>query len=91
MSNIGKHVIPNIVEHLKVIADLSKYLKHPNILGAGARKRMSLPCDLKFGVVMEEFYRGTLHSGSGDIVKNIKQARAIGFSETRRCKKRKRR
>ncbi len=30
---------------------------------------------------MKEFSRGTLHSGSGDIVKNRQQAIAIGMSE----------
>lgn len=35
----------------------------------------------KVGVVMHEFKRGTLHSGSGGIVKNRKQAIAIAMSE----------
>lgn len=39
--------------------------------------------------VMEEFSKGELHSGSkkGPIVKNPKQAVAIGYSEERKAKK----
>ena len=36
----------------------------------------------KFEVVEKEFHRGTLHSGSGQIVKNPKQAAAIAYSES---------
>jgi len=36
---------------------------------------------------MSEFKRGTLHSGSGKIVKNPKQAVAIGLSEAGLSKK----
>ena len=35
----------------------------------------------KVAVVMHEFKRGTLHSGSGAVVKNPKQAVAIAMSE----------
>lgn len=35
----------------------------------------------KVGVVMREFKRGKLHSGSGGIVKNPKQAIAIAMHE----------
>ncbi len=55
--------------------------KHSNKLGAGAMKRKHLKGQEKVGVVMHEFKRGTLHSGSGDIVKNRKQAIAIAMSE----------
>jgi hypothetical protein len=60
-------------------------MKHRDILGAGAKKRKKLknPKD-KVEVVMKEFGRGTLHSGSGPIVKNRKQAIAIGLSEARK-------
>lgn len=56
-------------------------LKHPDKLGAGAKKRKHLKGKAKVGVVMSEFKRGTLHSGSGAIVKNPKQAITIGLSE----------
>ncbi len=64
-------------------------MKHSNKLGAGARKRDKLTGKEKIPVVMSEFKRGTLHSGSGDIVKNPKQAIAIALSESRKRKKRK--
>lgn len=62
-------------------------LKHPNILGAGAKARHHLQGQEKVGVVMHEFKRGTLHSGSGDIVENPKQAIAIALSEAGLSKK----
>lgn len=61
--------------------DIRVAMQHPNSLGAGARKRESLPNKDKMKVVMKEFSRGTLHSGSGKIVTNPKQAEAIGYSE----------
>jgi len=65
--------------------NLEKYLKHENVLGAGARRRREIhnPAD-KIAVVMKEFKRGTLHSGSGKIVKNRRQAIAIALSEARK-------
>ncbi len=62
-------------------------MKHPDKLGAGAAKRKSLPAKEKVGVVMKEFYRGTLNSGSGHKVTDPKQAAAIGYSEARKGKK----
>ncbi len=59
----------------------SEAMRHSNILGAGAKKRKHLKGQAKVGVVMSEFKRGTLHSGSGDIVRNPKQAIAIALSE----------
>lgn len=59
-------------------------LRHSNVLGAGAAKRASLSGRDKFRVVMQEFKRGTLHSGSGRIVHNRKQAVAIALSESRK-------
>ena len=56
-------------------------MEHSNKLGAGAKKRKHLKGQAKVGVVMSEFKRGTLHSGSGEIVKNPKQAVAIAMSE----------
>ena len=60
---------------------------HPNILGAGAAKRKHLHGEAKIPVVMGEFQRGTLHSGSGGIVTNRKQAIAIAMSEAGKSKK----
>ena len=44
-------------------------------------KRKHLGGADKVHTVMAEFKRGTLHSGSGDIVTNRKQAIAIAMSE----------
>ena len=57
-------------------------MEHSNKLGAGASKRKQLfHGKEKIPVVMKEFKRGTLHSGSGKIVKNRHQAVAIAMSE----------
>lgn len=67
-------------------------MRHSNKLGAGAKKRKHLQGKEKVGVVMSEFKRGTLHSGSGDIVTNPKQAVAIAMNEaglSKRLSKRK--
>lgn len=60
-------------------------MRHPDKLGAGAKKRKHLknPED-KVETVMKEFKRGTLHSGSGPKVTNRKQAIAIALSEARK-------
>lgn len=60
--------------------DKSVY-SHPDVLGAGAKKRKKLHGKEKIGVVMGEFKRGTLRSGSGEHVKSRKQAIAIAMSE----------
>lgn len=67
---------------------IKEAMRHPDKLGAGAKKRKKLknPED-KVHVVMEEFARGTLHSGSGQKVSNPKQALAIGYSEARKRRK----
>lgn len=62
-----------------------KAMKHKDALGAGAKKRKKLPAKEKVGVVMREFKRGTLNSGSGAKVTNPKQAIAIGLSEARKA------
>jgi hypothetical protein len=59
----------------------SQAMRHSNALGAGAKARKGLQGKEKIEVVMKEFERGTLHSGSGEIVKNRKQAIAIAMSE----------
>lgn len=59
-------------------------MNHPNKLGAGAKKRRKLSGPNKIHAVMGEFKWGTLHSGSGGIVTNRKQAIAIAFSEAHR-------
>lgn len=58
-----------------------KVYLHPNVLGAGARKRKGLAPMDKVKTVMGEFKRGTLHGGGGGIVGNRKQAIAIALSE----------
>lgn len=64
---------------------ITKAMKHADVLGAGAKKRKSLPAKDKVHTVMKEFKRGTLHSGSGAKVSNPKQAIAIGLSEARKA------
>lgn len=61
---------------------IEKAMRHPNILGAGAKKRRHLAPEDKVHAVMKEYKRGTLHSGSGAVVKNRDQAIAIGMSES---------
>lgn len=61
-----------------------KAVKHPDKLGAGAKKRKHLGGKSKVNVVMHEFKHGTLHSGSGGKVTNPKQAVAIALSEARK-------
>lgn len=52
-------------------------LQHPDKLGAGATKRKNLNRHDNADAIMAEFHRGTLHSGSGAVVTNPAQARAI--------------
>ena len=58
-------------------------MKHPDKLGAGARKRDKLPPKERIGVAVKEYERGTLNSGSGHKVKSKAQALAIGYSESK--------
>jgi len=60
---------------------------HPDVLGAGAKKRKHLKGKEKVEVVMHEFKHHTLHSGSGAKVSNPKQALAIAMSEAGQSKK----
>lgn len=57
-------------------------MKHPDVLGAGAKKRKKLPKAERPAVIWAEFKRKTLHAGGGPIVTNPAQARAIIASET---------
>lgn len=66
-------------------AKIKEAMHHKDILGAGAKKRKKLPSKDKVEVVMKEFKRGTLNSGSGAKVTNPKQAIAIGLSEARKA------
>lgn len=61
-------------------------MKHADKLGAGAKKRKSLSPKEKIPVVMSEFKRGTLFSGSGQKVKSRAQAIAIAMSEAGKSK-----
>ncbi len=72
------------MEHSDKEKRAKQAMKHPDKLGAGAAKRKALPAKEKVGVVMKEFDRGTLNSGSGQKVTNPKQAIAIGLSEARK-------
>lgn len=63
-----------------------KAMMHPDKLGAGAKKRESLPSKEKIPVVMKEFSKGTLNSGSGHKVTSKAQALAIGYSEAKKHK-----
>ncbi len=56
-------------------------MSHADVPVAGANKRKHLRGQKKVGVVMSEFKRGTLRSGSGRKVANRKQAIAIAMSE----------
>ena len=55
--------------------------QHKNVLGAGAEARKHLRGKSTVKVVIHEFKKRPLHSGSGDIVTNPKQAIAIALSE----------
>jgi hypothetical protein len=68
-------------------AEQEEAMKHPDKLGAGAKKRGKLKEKKdKVAVVMKEFARGTLRSGSGDKVTDRKQAIAIAISEAKKHK-----
>ena len=69
----------------KKAARIKKAMQHPDKLGAGAKKRKKLPAKDKVEVVMKEFKKGTLHSGSGAKVTNPKQGIAIALSEARKA------
>lgn len=60
---------------------IQRALRGSTKLGAGAKRRKKLKPKEKVKTVLKEFSRGTLHSGSGEIVKSKKQALAIALSE----------
>lgn len=62
-------------------------MKHPDVLGAGAKKRKKLRGQEKVHAVMSEFKQGTLHSDSGEKVTERDQAIAIAMSEAGLSKK----
>lgn len=68
-------------------------MKHPDKLGAGAKKRKKLSPSERGAAVMAEWKRGTLYSGSGKKVpKNNKaQAIAILLSESGKSKPKRKR
>lgn len=60
---------------------ITRAMHHSNKLGAGAKKRKHLNPKDKVEAVMKEGYKGTLHSGSGKIVTDPSQMKAIAMSE----------
>jgi len=72
----------NVVEKAKKEQDMA--MEHSDKLGAGTKKRKKLKGKDKIAVVMREFARGTLHSGSGEIVTDRDQALAIAYSEAKK-------
>lgn len=74
-----------MVQNKKIKTAVLKATQHPDVLGAGAKKRKHLPPKEKVHAVMKEFKKGTLHSGSGGKVTSRKQAVAIGLSEARKA------
>jgi len=65
----------------KAEKDITAAMKHADKPGEGAKKRKHLKGKDKVHIVMKEFQRGTLRSGSGKKVTNRKQAIAIAMSE----------
>jgi len=67
--------------------DVKKTMQHPDKLGAGAEKRRKLKTKKQvMEAVLAEFKRGTLYAGSGEKVKDPKQALAIALSEAKKHK-----
>lgn len=72
----------------KRLKRVKEAMKHPDVLGAGAKKRKKLKKEEKIETVMKEFKGKTLRSGgSGKKVTNPKQAIAIALSEAGESKK----
>ena len=83
-SRAAKNVIYKKMRKPKYSSEQMNAMRHANKLGAGAKKRKKLHGKEKMAVVMHEFKHGTLHSGSGKIVKSRKQAIAIAISESKK-------
>jgi Family of unknown function (DUF6496) len=66
---------------------VAKAMQHPDVLGAGAKKRKKLSSKKRVEAVMSEYKRGTLNSGSGHKATSRKQAIAIAMSEAGKSKK----
>jgi hypothetical protein len=67
-----------------------KAMRHSNKLGAGAKKRKKLLSpEEKEKVVMAEWERGTLHSGSGQIVPENRPDWAYAIAKSVAKKRRK--
>lgn len=56
---------------------VKKALRHPDKPGEGAKKRAHLNRADNAAAISKEFSRGTLRSGSGHVVTNPAQKRAI--------------
>jgi hypothetical protein len=84
MESSAKKSLPDLEKSDK---EVEAATKHENKLGAGAKKRKKLRGQDKVHAVMKEFEAGTLHSGSGEIVTDRKQAIAIAMSEAGLSKK----
>jgi len=81
-------IIKDEKRHRKELESIKRQksaMEHKNVLGDGAKKRKyaGLTAKEKFNVVMKEYYRGTLHSSNGKIVKKKSQAESIAYSEAR--------
>jgi hypothetical protein len=79
------------LQQLKIYKNIRKErikraLYHPDTYGSGAKRRdeLNLSPSEEFEVIMLEFKRGTLFSGSGARVKSIPEAKAIAISELKR-------
>jgi len=89
-SKIGneQEALPKYIVDAAEKMTVEEAYKHPDKLGAGAKKRKKLKNKQdKVHVVMGEFKRKKLRSGSGDKVTNRKQAIAIALSEAGLTKK----
>jgi hypothetical protein len=85
--DITAKVVETVIEPLKKDDPVDKATEHPDVLGAGAKKRKKLKGKKrKVAAVMKEFKKGTLHSGSGKKVKKRSQAIAIAMSESGQSK-----